>query len=192
MSLRSSFVAAMVLACAVGCAHQTRTTSAGTSVISGAPILGGNAPTPFPVPGDTSRASAERATVLNLPKSGGTTVAPWPPPTAVPFAPPRDSDSESLPKFGDQIEVEVLPAAFESVAPSYPEEARKAGVEGTVMVQALVLRDGSVGATRVVSSVPGLDDAAMAAVRGWHFKPAMAKGRPVAVWVAVPVRFRLH
>jgi TonB family protein len=37
-----------------------------------------------------------------------------------------------------------------------------------------------------------LDAAAVAAVRQWVFKPALSNNKPVAVWVAVPVRFTLH
>ena len=65
-------------------------------------------------------------------------------------------------------------------------------MEGTVVVQALVGREGTVLDTKVVKSVPVLDQAAVEAVRGWTFKPAMAKGQPVQVWVAVPVKFSLH
>jgi TonB family protein len=54
------------------------------------------------------------------------------------------------------------------------------------------VRDGTVGDTKVVKSVLGFDQAAIDAVRQWKFKPAMAKGKPVAVWVAVPVRFTVH
>jgi TonB family protein len=43
-----------------------------------------------------------------------------------------------------------------------------------------------------VKSIPGLDEAAMACLRQWRFKPALAKGQPVVVWVGVPVKFSLH
>ncbi len=58
-----------------------------------------------------------------------------------------------------------------------------------MVVQALVLKDGTVGGTRVVKSIPLLDEVAVAAVRQWRFKPALSAGKPVAVWVAVPVKF---
>ena len=60
------------------------------------------------------------------------------------------------------------------------------------MVQALVLRDGTVGDTRIVKSIPGLDEAAAAAVGQWRFKPALSKGQPVTVWVGVPIKFSLR
>jgi protein TonB len=65
-------------------------------------------------------------------------------------------------------------------------------VDGTVLVQALVGKDGKVKDTRVVKSIAMLDGAAEAAVRQWVFKPALSNNKPVAVWVAVPVKFTLH
>jgi protein TonB len=104
-------------------------------------------------------------------------------------APPTDED---LPKFGEYVYVEELPEAITKVAPQYPDLAREASVDGTVMVQALVGKDGHVKDTRVVKSIPMLDAAAVAAVRQWVFKPALSNNKPVAVWVAVPVKFTLH
>ncbi len=77
-----------------------------------------------------------------------------------------------------------------TVAAEYPDMARQAGTSGTVVVQALVGRDGKVAATRVLKSIPMLDGAAEAAVRRWRFKPAMSEGTPVETWVSVPVLFR--
>ena len=101
------------------------------------------------------------------------------------------TDAE-LPKFGEYVYVEVLPEAIWKVTPQYPDVARESRVEGTVMVQALVGKDGTVKDTRIVKSIPMLDAAATAAVRLWLFKPAQVHGEPVAVWVAVPVKFTLH
>ncbi|HEY3216681.1 MAG TPA: energy transducer TonB [Candidatus Eisenbacteria bacterium] len=113
-------------------------------------------------------------------------------PAPIVVAPPESGAPPGRrPEFGEYVYVEELPEVVTKVMPAYPEEAM-AGIEGTVQVQALVLEDGTVGDCRIVSSVPGLDEAAVAAVRRWRFKPAMAKGVPVAVWVAVPVRFRLQ
>jgi len=106
-------------------------------------------------------------------------------------APGSSSDEADLPRFGDYVYVEELPEAIVRVAPEYPELAREAGVSGTVMVQALIGRDGTVRDTRVVKSIPMLDAVAERAVSRWRFKPAMAGGEPVAVWVGVPVKFSL-
>jgi len=102
---------------------------------------------------------------------------------------PREPD---LPAYGEYVYVEELPEAIERVPPEYPEVARQANVAGTVIVQALIGRDGLVKETKVVQSIPELDEAAESAVAQWTFKPAKAKGEPVAVWVAVPVRFSLN
>jgi protein TonB len=101
-------------------------------------------------------------------------------------------DPETLPKFGDYVYVEELPEAITKVNPSYPDEARRKGIDGTVMVQALVGTDGLVKDVRVVKSIPMLDEAAKACVRQWRFKPAMSHDNPVAVWVGVPLHFSLH
>lgn len=101
------------------------------------------------------------------------------------------SDDE-LPRFGDYVYVEELPEAVTRVTPIYPDLAREAGVDGTVMVQALVGKDGKVKDVRVVKSIPMLDESAKAAVRKWVFKPALSNNKPVAVRVGVPVKFSLH
>ena len=106
--------------------------------------------------------------------------------------PSPQTPDDSLPRFGEYVYVEELPEAVHKVAPDYPEWARKAGVQGTVMIQALVGKDGRILDTRIVRSIPDLDDYAVAAVKQWRFKPALSKGKPVAVWVAVPVKFTLH
>ena len=109
--------------------------------------------------------------------------------TEMVVAPPSD---EELPKFGEYVYVEELPEAITKAQPQYPDLAREAGVDGTVLVQALVGKDGKVKDTRVVKSIAMLDGAAEAAVRQWVFKPALSNNKPVAVWVAVPVKFTLH
>lgn len=99
---------------------------------------------------------------------------------------------EVLPKFGDNVRVDSLPTSLIKVQPVYPEAARAAGIEGTVLVQALIGRDGLVKDMKLSKGVDGLDAAALVAVRQWTFQPATLAGKPVAVWVAVPVKFSLH
>jgi protein TonB len=106
-------------------------------------------------------------------------------------AAPPDSAGD-LPKYGQQVAVDTLPEAISKVPPAYPDAARNAGVSGTVVVMALVDRYGSVKDIRIQKSIPKLDAAAMQCVRQWRFKPARSGGRPVAVWVAVPLKFTLH
>lgn len=56
-------------------------------------------------------------------------------------------------------------------------------------VQVHVAVDGLVDEWRVVKSTPGLDEAAVGCARQYRFKPARSNGIPVAVWVALPIRF---
>jgi TonB family protein len=102
-------------------------------------------------------------------------------------SPPAPPAPGSRPKFGDYVYVEELPEVITKVAPVYPDEAGR--IQGVVLVQALVIEDGTVAECKVVKSIPMLDEAAVACVRQWRFKPALTDGKPVAVWVAVPVRF---
>jgi protein TonB len=76
----------------------------------------------------------------------------------------------------------------------YPEIARKAGVEGRVLVWAQVDVDGSVVRTKIVKSLGpnGCDEAAVNAIKSVDWKPAKQRDRPVKVWIAVPVDFRLR
>jgi TonB family protein len=120
--------------------------------------------------------------------AGGCGIAPAgaeDPPPAIIDSPPSGDE----PKFGEYVYVDELPEAIVKPAAIYPEAARRAGVNGTVMVQALVGKNGLVKETRVIRSIPLLDSAAVAAVRAWKFKPALSNHQPVSVWVAVPMRF---
>jgi len=107
-------------------------------------------------------------------------------------SPPATTAADSLPRLGEFVYVDELPEAIQKVPPDYPQRARRADVQGTVMVQALVVGDGSVARAVVLKSIPLLDAAALAAVKCWRFRPATAAGKPVAVWVAIPVKFTLH
>ena len=74
----------------------------------------------------------------------------------------------------------------------YPEAARRAGVEGTVLVQVVVGRGGGVrDAFALRSPDPLLSEAALDAVRASQFRPGSLGGRPVQVEFALPVTFRL-
>ncbi|GBD92801.1 gram-negative bacterial tonB protein [bacterium BMS3Abin05] len=75
----------------------------------------------------------------------------------------------------------------------YPEIARKAGVEGTVIIQVLIDEKGRVIKTKVLKSLGnnGCDQAAIAAIVKTRWKPAMQRDKPVKVWVSIPVIFKL-
>jgi protein TonB len=66
-----------------------------------------------------------------------------------------------------------------------------AGVQGAVIVEAVIDGNGSVAATRVVRSIPLLDQAALDAVKQWKFTPALLNGAPTPVVVTMTVNFTL-
>lgn len=76
--------------------------------------------------------------------------------------------------------------------PQYPELARMAQIEGTVVLNVLVAKDGRVAQVEVVSGPAQLRQAAIAAARTALFQPATMDGRPVRVWIAMPIEFRLR
>jgi len=75
----------------------------------------------------------------------------------------------------------------------YPEIARKAGIEGRVIVNVLIDVDGRVADTAILKSLghSGCDDAAIKAIRAVRWIPAKQRDRPVKVWVGIPVIFKL-
>ena len=87
-----------------------------------------------------------------------------------------------------------LPVAISKVLPEYPPIARMRGIEGQVLLDAIVAADGHIEPDiTVVRSVPLLDSAAIAAVRKWLFRPARdTNGAPLRVTLRVPVRFVLR
>ena len=82
---------------------------------------------------------------------------------------------------------------MKEVKADYTEDARRRGVEGEVVVEIVVRRDGSVSDVRLINGLPnGLNDRAIAAVRQWRFAPARRLGQPVDVIVEVAVEFKLR
>jgi TonB family protein len=74
----------------------------------------------------------------------------------------------------------------------YPAEARKEGIEGTVVIQATIVEDGSPVSAHVISSVhPLLDKAAQEAVRAATFKAARRNGVVLEADISIPIRFKL-
>lgn len=97
-----------------------------------------------------------------------------------------------LPSPDDYVAFEKAPELVSMQQPDYPDLAREAGVEGTVLIRVLVGEDGFVKDQIIVQSVPMLDDAAASAAQTAVFKPALQKDKPVAVWMVIPIEFRLH
>lgn len=93
----------------------------------------------------------------------------------------------------DFVPVEKQPVPVKQVQPEYPEIARRAGVEGTVWVKILVDKEGKAKKAVVMKSDAEIfNEPAVNAAKQWVFTPAMMNNGPVAVWAAVPFRFKLN
>ena len=85
-----------------------------------------------------------------------------------------------------------LPRKIVDVHPLYPEIARSARVEGTVILEAVLDTSGRITQLRVLRSVPLLDQAAIDAVRQWRYTPSTYNGRAVSVLMTITVHFSLQ
>ena len=85
------------------------------------------------------------------------------------------------------------PGLLHEVKPDYTEDARRRGLEGDVVMEIVVRRDGTVGDVTLLQRLgSGLDQRAIDAVRQWRFSPARRFGTPVDVLVEVAVEFKLR
>jgi len=83
------------------------------------------------------------------------------------------------------------PVKTTDAKPVYPADAQKAGVQGVVILEALIDDQGSVANARVLRSVPLLDAAALDAVSRWRFTPTEIEGRRISLLMTVTVNFTL-
>jgi periplasmic protein TonB len=85
------------------------------------------------------------------------------------------------------------PRLLREVKADYTEDARRRGLSGEVVMEIVVLRDGSVGEVKILRGLgSGLDQRAVDAVRQWRFAPAERQGVLVDVLVEVAVEFKLR
>jgi periplasmic protein TonB len=99
-------------------------------------------------------------------------------------APPRSSTPQARPS--------QLPRLIYKIEPEYSEDARKAKIQGAVMLSAVVDVNGRPRDIRVLTPLGlGLDEKAVEAVRLWKFQPALSDGKAVPYTVHIEVNFRL-
>jgi protein TonB len=79
------------------------------------------------------------------------------------------------------------------VQPIYPESAKAAGAQGSVMLHAIVSKDGRPLSVEVLNSQidPELARAAVEAVNQWRFQPTLLNGEPVEIETTITVNFKL-
>jgi periplasmic protein TonB len=95
---------------------------------------------------------------------------------------------------GPQITLTARPRGGYQIRPPYPAEARRAGAEGTTLLRVHVAADGRIDQLHVERSAghAALDRAAAETISKWQFEPARSGTTAVAVWVLIPVDFRLE
>jgi TonB family protein len=101
------------------------------------------------------------------------------PPTAA-----GQPDENGIYRIGDSL---TAPARLDR--PVFPPEALAAGVDGVVIAEVVISPAGDVVDAKIVRSIPMLDDAALRAVRNWHFAPTVVNDQPVPVRMTVTVNF---
>jgi len=98
-------------------------------------------------------------------------------------------DEQPIRLTADMVKPEIL----QQVQPRYTEVARRAGIQGTVIVEAVIDEKGYVTNVRVLRGLPmGLDRAATEAIQQWRFKPATLSNRPVRVYFTLTVNFTIQ
>lgn len=121
---------------------------------------------------------ARRVTAMHLAKMREQPAAPAPP--------PGEPDENGVYRVGGPVRP---PPKTADVAPVYPTLANAAGLNGIVIVEAIVDETGRVRDAKVLRSIPLLDEAALAAVRQWQYAPTIIDGRAVPVKMTVTVNF---
>lgn len=107
----------------------------------------------------------------------------------IPEGPPPDEPEGPIMVGGDV----KAPVRVYDPHPQYTEIARKARIQGIVIVQATIDKEGNVTDAKVLKGLPmGLDQEALNAVRKWKFEPATLNGKPVAVYYNLTINFTLQ
>jgi len=102
--------------------------------------------------------------------------------------------NELLPSPDEFIPYEDPPVQVKQVQPTYPPLAQRAGVEGSVWINVLVDREGKVRDVKIVKDSganAGFEESATEAAFQTVWKPAIANGQPIALWVTYKVEFKL-
>jgi protein TonB len=113
--------------------------------------------------------------------------------TPPPVEPPRIVQPVQQEKHPVKVNEGVLQAQLISrIEPRYPPLGLEMRQSGTVVLHAIISRDGRINALEVVSGSPFFVQAALDAVRQWRYRPTMLNGEPVEVETTITVVFRLQ
>ncbi len=102
--------------------------------------------------------------------------------------PPPPKETPKRIRVGGQVQQAKL---INRVQPMYPPLAKQARIQGTVRLQAVIAKDGTIQELQVLQGHPLLVQAALDAVRQWRYQPTMLNGEPVEVVTTIDVIFTL-
>lgn len=104
---------------------------------------------------------------------------------------PKDADSLPIP--ADDFLISSMPQLLSEIRIQYPDEAKKAGIEGPVVMDILIDNQGQVRQASLIKGPGfGLNEAAMEAIKNFKFRPAQIKDQAVAVKIRYTYRFVLE
>ncbi|HVR38031.1 MAG TPA: TonB family protein, partial [Thermoanaerobaculia bacterium] len=123
----------------------------------------------------TTSAAPTDTTTTSEPETEAATETEPPPAPEQPEQPePADQVYAAVPPGGTQ------PEEVDRVIPRYPALARRAGVQGAVVIRGIVRRDGTIDNVEIIRDLPhGLGESARQAVSRWRFRPATYRGEPI-------------
>jgi TonB family protein len=108
---------------------------------------------------------------------------------AIPEGPPGPSLGPIL-QVGGEVE---RPIPLYAPRPGYTEEARQARIQGVVLLQLVIDREGNVRSAKIIKGLPmGLDQKAVETVKEWKYQPAAQNGQPVSVYMNLTINFSLQ
>lgn len=144
-------------------------------------------PKPEPLP---EAPPSERAITREETPPPDEEAAPPPPPPPVTTPSAEDNDSLGAPVTPPREDAHQL----NNPRPAYPALSRRLREQGTVLLEILILPDGTVGEVKIKESsgFKRLDDTAVKAVKQWRYTPARRGQEPIAYWYLQPLEFSLH
>jgi protein TonB len=105
---------------------------------------------------------------------------------------PVASATATIPSLGAAVSQGVVEAKLvRKIDPVYPVQARKEGLTGSVVLDAIIGQDGSVKGVKVIEGQPTLSASAASAVRQWKFSPAILNGKAIEAQKRITVVFKL-
>ena len=139
-------------------------------------------PIPDPTPNEPEPIRIEEPEEVDIPRIDDVNLE-------LPEAPPAPEPDRPIHITGDVTQ----PERINEAKPQYTEIARKARIQGVVILQATIDKNGDITDVKVLRGLQmGLTEAAVAAVTQWKFKPATLNGKPVAVYYNLTVNFQLQ